>query len=137
MAKIKMEMKSNQAYLDERKRHLDEERNKNKNIQTETQNRQRAIAQLKEINKSSNENKQELEAEVKIFQNRLSASSSELAKKKNEVFLLQKELLVRKERLTHAEQKFKAQSSILKNEIDLDATLKEMNDEAQGKYDKL
>lgn len=137
MARIKMEMKANQAYLDERKRHLEEERNVNKNIQEETQKRERQITNLKEINKQSRENEMELNAEVKIDQNRLSASSSELAKKKNKVQMLQRELLVRKERLTNAEKRYKAQNSILKNENNLDAKLRAMNDNAKNRYQQL
>ena len=137
MAAIKMKMKSNEAYLKERKKHLDEKRNQIKDIQEDTQKIERQIVQLKQINKAGREEELELNAQVKIFQNRLSAYSSELAHKRNKESMLKEELLNRKKRLTNANRKFKAQSNILKNEKDLDAKLKELNDQAKKKYEDL
>jgi hypothetical protein len=48
------------------------------------------------------------QAEVEILKNQLSAFAGELASKRNRIALLEEELLVKKQRLQHAQAKFES-----------------------------
>lgn len=130
MAKIKVEQKGNQDHLTDRIALLDRHKQETKNIQETIRRVEVEISGKKDENKRWQDDEIKKNAEVKILQNRLSAYSSELAHKRRQIQLLEKEILNRKKRLTNAEGKFNAQSQILSNERNQDKTLKEMNDDA-------
>lgn len=134
MAKIKLEMKRNSDILEERKKHLEREKHENKRNNEEINKIERRIISKKNENKERKKILENLKAEVKIFQNRLSAYSSELAQKRNKIQFNEKELMTRKQRLTTAERKYKAQVTVLDNEASLEESLKGMSERAEKDY---
>lgn len=134
MAKIKLEMKRNSDILEERKKHLEREKHENKRNEEEIAKIERRIISKKNENKDRKRVLENQKAEVKIFQNRLSAYSSELGQKRNKIQFYEKELLGRKQRLTTAERKYKSQVAVLDNEESLEASLKEMSERAEKDY---
>lgn len=113
---IGMQMKNNKEVLNEKKQQLYKERQTAKKFQDDNVALEREIADLKAIYEGLKQNEVELNAEIKINQNTLSADSSRLAEKKNMMEMLERELQSRKQRLTNAKKKYEAQVEILKSE---------------------
>lgn len=113
---IQMQMKNNKMTLEEKKAQLEREKLSNKKEEEEIKMVEKEIADLKIKFEHLKNEEVDLNADVKINQNTLSADSSKLATKKQMMEMLEKELQNRKERLTNAENKYKNQKDILKSE---------------------
>jgi len=113
---IGMQMKNNKEILNDKKQQLHKERQTAKKYQDDNIALEREIAYLKSIYEELKNNEVELDAKIKINQNTLSADSSQLAEKKNQMEMLERELQSRKQRLTNAKKKYEAQVEILKSE---------------------
>lgn len=113
---IQMQMKNNRETLREKKEQLEREKVTNKKEEEAIKSIEREILDLKSKFEELKGEEIDLNADVKINQNTLSADSSKLAEKKTMMEMLEKELQTRKQRLTNAEKKYKAQVEILKSE---------------------
>jgi chromosome segregation ATPase len=113
---IQMQMKNAKDTLREKKEQLEREKNAIKKEEESIKAVEREILDLKGKYELLKDEEVDLNADVKINQNTLSADSSKLAEKKNMMEMLEKELQNRKQRLTNAEKKYKAQVEILKSE---------------------
>lgn len=113
---IQMQMKNNRETLREKKDQLEREKVANKKEEEAIKGIEREILDLKSKFEALKNDEVDLNADVKINQNTLSADSSKLAEKKSMMEMLEKELQTRKQRLTNAEKKYKAQVEILKSE---------------------
>lgn len=113
---IQMQMKTNKETLREKKEQLEREKISNKKDEEKIRLIEKEILQLKDKHEELKANEINLNADVKINQNTLSADSSKLAANKQLMDMLEKELQNRKQRLTNAEKKYKAQEEILKSE---------------------
>jgi hypothetical protein len=133
---IQMQMKNNQDILNEKKKDLEREKQSNKKNEEGIKTIEREILELKNINQVLKSQEVDLNADLKINQNTLSADSSKLNERRNLVEMLQKELLGRKQRLTNAEKRYKAQVGILKSEENLEKYALEMEKEELGRYEE-
>lgn len=117
---IQMEMKNNLEILNEKKKQLEREKQSNKKDEEKIASIEKEILRLKNLNEKFRKDEATLNAKVKINQNTLSADSSRLSEMKNMMEMLEKELQGRKQRLTNADKKYKAQVEILKSEDNIE-----------------
>ena len=134
---IQIIINKNLELLEEKKKQLSREVKSNKDKEKE-------ILMLdKEIEKKKNEYEKlmkeqiELDADVKINKNTLSADSSRQAQTKNNVEMMMQELQIRKQRLTNAEKKYKAQVEILKSEKSIEQAAIEMEQRVAEDYEAI
>ena len=133
-AEIKKEINSNREALEARKVYLQKEKNTNKNLELKIISYERQIIEERSLNKKIKENIENLEAEVEILKNQLSAFSTDLSNKKARCGQLSQELLVKKQRLNNAQKKYQAQELKLKNEDYLANEFSKNKESAEERY---
>lgn len=105
--------------MEEKKRFLDNRINENKRIEVDIQSSERIIATERERNKQIALAIENLEADVEILKNQLSAFASDLNQKRNRYNILSQELIRKKERLNAAQNKYKNREKKLESEARL------------------
>ena len=133
-AAIKMKIKENQRELEKRKKYLQEEQGQNKNLEMQIGANERRIVEERTENKKVEEELLNLEAEVEILKNQLSAFASELSQKKNKCSVLSQDLLSKKQRLNNAQKKYNSQKNKLENQDILSKEFNMAKEEAEERF---
>lgn len=123
---IQIIINKNLELLEEKKKQLSREAKSNKDKEKEIQMLDKDIEKKKIEYEDLMKKYIELEADVKINKNTLSADSSRQAQTKSNVEMMMQELQIAKQRLTNAEKKYKAQVEILKSEKSIEEAAIEM-----------
>eukprot|EP00828_Plagiopyla_frontata_P039531 TRINITY_DN5201_c0_g1_i7.p1 TRINITY_DN5201_c0_g1~~TRINITY_DN5201_c0_g1_i7.p1 ORF type:complete len:487 (-),score=118.97 TRINITY_DN5201_c0_g1_i7:135-1595(-) len=115
-AKIKMEINQNKQIQDEKQQFLRKQKLDNKNKDTEIQILERGLISDRAQIKGIQEQLENLDADVEILKNQLSAFAQDLSSKKLRRAKMEQDLDVKKQRLNAAEKKYKNQEIKIKNE---------------------
>lgn len=133
-AGIKTQIQEAQRHVNEKKAFLDERKQENKQTEQSIITNERLIAQKRNENKKISESIENLEAEVEILKNQLSAFASDLAAKRARHATLSEELLHKKQRLNLSKKKYDSQKHKLETEGELAKELESKNQEAELEY---
>jgi hypothetical protein len=133
-AAIKLEIKANTQLISERKDILQKEKLANKNKEVEISINERLIVQQRASNKQSEEQLRNLDADVGILKNQLSAFSSELASKRTRFSVLSQDLLQKKQRLNNAQKRYGSNKVKLENELSEAERLEQDNTVAEARF---
>ena len=99
--------------LQEAQQELNREKENNKELESQISSEERLVAKIREENKSKEKAKEQLEGDVAISKNQLSAFATELANKRSAVANMNKELEVKMGRLEAAKRKFQVAKDVL------------------------
>lgn len=134
---IQIVINRNLELLDEKKKQLSRETKVNRDKEKEIQMLDKEIEKQKKKYEDLVKEHIDLDASIKVNKNTLSADSSRQAQTKNNVEMLMQELQIRKERLTNAEKKYKAQVEILKSEKSIELAAIEMEQRVAQDYEAI
>ena len=99
--------------LQEAQQELNREKENNKELESQISSEERLVAKIREENKAKEKSKEQLEGDVAISKNQLSAFATELANKRSAVANMNKELEVKMGRLEAAKRKFQVAKDVL------------------------
>jgi len=126
-ARAKDALDKKKGDLEEHKKKLQREKDNNSKIEQDVIKNERILAELREKLNRSDEDRKNLDGEVAIFRNQLSAFATELSSKRIDVQNINKGLEERMQRLDAAKKKYEATKARLQKEKEVQDNLEAGN----------
>lgn len=136
MGEIKQINNQKLTIINEKRKAFKQEQNENSQKQEEIAKLERLLYQTKGKVKVLKESEHDHKASLKILQNRLSAFSSELDKKKKFIIALGNDLTLKQKRLSVVENNFHKENKLFLNSQETEKELEKMTQDCENKLKK-